>query len=144
MLKDLFEHVLHAWKAILEDPDDDVRVVAVDTLIPAAASLVRLNDQMMNLVAMSLWDILLDLNDISPCTSSVMNLLAQIYSQPEMVPMMLGMATLRESEFDLPWVAEEVNFGQDNVTTRASSDFMHVSRVAGQMVERFGLMYPLW
>ncbi|KAI5012446.1 hypothetical protein ZWY2020_024580 [Hordeum vulgare] len=41
-------------------------------------------------------------------------------------------------------VAEEVNFGQDNVTTRASSDFMHVSRVARQMVERFGLMYPLW
>lgn len=69
MLKDLFEYVLHAWKAVLEDPDDDVRVVAVDTLIPAAASLVRLNDQMLNSIAMSLWDILLDLNDISPCTS---------------------------------------------------------------------------
>lgn len=41
-------------------------------------------------------------------------------------------------------VAEEVIFGQDNVTTRASSDFMHVSRVARQMVERFGLMYPFW
>ncbi|KAE8817792.1 modifier of transcription 1-D1 [Hordeum vulgare] len=144
MLKALFEYVLHAWKAVLEDPDDDVRVVVVDTLIPVAASLVRLNDQMLNSVVMSLWDILLDLNDISPCTSSVMNLLAQIYSQPEMVPIMLGMAALRESEFDLPWVAEEVIFGQGNVTTRASSDFMHVSRVARQMVERFGLMYPFW
>ncbi|KAI4994785.1 hypothetical protein ZWY2020_034688 [Hordeum vulgare] len=41
-------------------------------------------------------------------------------------------------------VAEEVIIGQDNVTTRASSDFMHVSRVARQMVERFGLMYPFW
>ncbi|VAI93920.1 unnamed protein product [Triticum turgidum subsp. durum] len=35
-------------------------------------------------------------------------------------------------------VAEEVIFGQDNVTTGASSDFMQVSRVARQMVERFG------
>ncbi|PQM39037.1 ATP-dependent zinc metalloprotease FTSH 1 chloroplastic-like isoform X1 [Prunus yedoensis var. nudiflora] len=35
-------------------------------------------------------------------------------------------------------VAEEVIFGQENVTTGASSDFMQVSRVARQMVERFG------
>ena len=30
-----------------------------------------------------------------------MNLLAEIYSQPEMVPKMLGMAALGEREFDL-------------------------------------------
>lgn len=35
-------------------------------------------------------------------------------------------------------VAEEVIFGADNVTTGASNDFMQVSRVARQMVERFG------
>ena len=35
-------------------------------------------------------------------------------------------------------VAEEVIFGEDNVTTGASNDFMQVSRVARQMVERFG------
>lgn len=35
-------------------------------------------------------------------------------------------------------VAEEVIFGSDNVTTGASNDFMQVSRVARQMVERFG------
>lgn len=35
-------------------------------------------------------------------------------------------------------VAEEVIFGTDNVTTGASNDFMQVSRVARQMVERFG------
>ncbi|KAI9109662.1 hypothetical protein K1719_019292 [Acacia pycnantha] len=34
-------------------------------------------------------------------------------------------------------VAEEVIFGEDNVTTGASNDFMQVSRVAKQMVERF-------
>ena len=35
-------------------------------------------------------------------------------------------------------VAEEVSFGTENVTTGASNDFMQVSRVARQMVERFG------
>ncbi|KAI3834295.1 hypothetical protein MKX03_030102 [Papaver bracteatum] len=35
-------------------------------------------------------------------------------------------------------VAEEVIFGTENVTTGASNDFMQVSRVARQMVERFG------
>lgn len=35
-------------------------------------------------------------------------------------------------------VAEEVIFGENNVTTGASSDFMQVSRVARQRIERFG------
>lgn len=35
-------------------------------------------------------------------------------------------------------VAEEVIYGTENVTTGASNDFMQVSRVARQMVERFG------
>ena len=36
------------------------------------------------------------------------------------------------------WVAEEVTFGQENVTTAASNGFMQVSRVARQTVESFG------
>ncbi|XP_002967332.2 ATP-dependent zinc metalloprotease FTSH, chloroplastic [Selaginella moellendorffii] len=35
-------------------------------------------------------------------------------------------------------IAEEVIFGPENVTTGASNDFQQVSRVARQMVERFG------
>ncbi len=35
-------------------------------------------------------------------------------------------------------VAEEVIFGAENVTTGASNDFQQVTRVAKQMVERFG------
>jgi TATA-binding protein-associated factor len=102
MLKDLLNYVLHACKAGLEDPDDDVRAVAAEALIPAAASLVRLNDQMLHSIVMLLWDILLDLDDLSPSTSSVMNLLAEIYSQPEMVPKMLGTTAIGEdNEFDL-------------------------------------------
>ncbi|XP_006646908.1 TATA-binding protein-associated factor BTAF1 isoform X1 [Oryza brachyantha] len=102
MLKDLLDYVLLACKAGLEDPDDDVRAVAAEALIPAAASLVRLNDQMLHSIVMLLWDILLDLDDLSPSTSSVMNLLAEIYSQPEMVPKMLGTTvTGVDNEFDL-------------------------------------------
>ncbi|KAG2617033.1 hypothetical protein PVAP13_3NG178092 [Panicum virgatum] len=102
MLKYLLDYIIHACKAGLEDPDDDVRAVAAEALIPAADSLVRLNDQMLHSIVMLLWDILLDLDDLSPSTSSVMNLLAEIYSQPEMVPKMLGTATSGEmGEFDL-------------------------------------------
>ncbi|XP_062232323.1 TATA-binding protein-associated factor BTAF1-like isoform X2 [Phragmites australis] len=107
MLKDLLDYVLHACKAGLEDPDDDVRAVAAEALIPATASLVRLNDQMLHSIVMLLWDILFDLDDLSPSTSSVMNLLAEIYSQPEMVPKMLGTAALGEGrEFDLNKVTQ--------------------------------------
>ena len=35
-------------------------------------------------------------------------------------------------------IAEELIFGPENVTTGASNDFQQVSRVARQMVERFG------
>lgn len=102
MLKDLLDYVIHACKAGLEDPDDDVRAVAAEALIPAADSLVRLNDQMLHSIVMLLWDILLDLDDLSPSTSSVMNLLAEIYSQPEMIPKMLGTVASRATgEFDL-------------------------------------------
>jgi TATA-binding protein-associated factor len=69
MLKDLLDYIIHACKAGLEDPDDDVRAVAAEALIPAADSLVRLNDQILRPIVMLLWDILLDLDDLSPSTS---------------------------------------------------------------------------
>ncbi|KAI4995543.1 hypothetical protein ZWY2020_035446 [Hordeum vulgare] len=165
------KYMVAVRKAVLEDPDDDVRVVAVDTLIPTVASLVRLNDQMLNSVAMSLWDILLDLNDISPCTKVGHALVGSLMAEYDPVAKISiiprgqagGVTFFAPSEERLESrlysrsylenqmavalggrVAEEVIFGQGNVTTRASSDFMHVSRVARQMVERFGLMYPFW
>jgi len=69
MLKDLLDYIIHACKAGLEDPDDDVRAVAAEALIPAANLLVRLNDQILRPIVMLLWDILLDLDDLSPSTS---------------------------------------------------------------------------
>ncbi|KAL0914712.1 hypothetical protein M5K25_015084 [Dendrobium thyrsiflorum] len=98
MLQDLLPYILPACKAGLEDPDDDVRAVAADCLVPAAAAIVSLTDGLLHSIVMLLWDILLDLDDLSPSTSSVMNLLSEIYSQPEMVPKMLGTLKLVEKE----------------------------------------------
>jgi TATA-binding protein-associated factor len=69
MIQNLLLYVLPACKAGLEDPDDDVRAVAADALLPTATSLVALDDQVLNSIVMLLWDILLDLDDLSPSTS---------------------------------------------------------------------------
>lgn len=69
MLHDLLSYVLPACKAGLEDPDDDVRAVAADALMPAAAAIVDMKGQTLHDIVMLLWDILLDLDDLSPSTS---------------------------------------------------------------------------
>lgn len=107
LLHDLLAYVLPACKAGLEDPDDDVRAVAAEALIPAAASLVSLDDKILHSIVMLLWDILLDLDDLSPSTSSVMNLLSETYSQPAMVPKMLEtLKSSEEEELDLNKVSQ--------------------------------------
>lgn len=98
MLDDLLDTILPACKAGLEDPDDDVRAVSADALIPTATAIVTLEDNILHPIVLLLWDILLDLDDLSPSTSSVMNLLAEIYSQDEMIPKMFGALTLKETE----------------------------------------------
>ncbi|KAK6243614.1 hypothetical protein QUC31_010023 [Theobroma cacao] len=116
MLHNLLGRVLPACKAGLEDPDDDVRAVAADALIPTAAAIVALKGQSLHSIVMLLWDILLDLDDLSPSTSSVMNLLAEIYSQEDMMPKMLGTSTEKEKQnFDLNEVVhvDEVGEGKD-------------------------------
>ncbi|KAL5767724.1 hypothetical protein ACOSQ2_014507 [Xanthoceras sorbifolium] len=114
MLHDLLGYVLPACKAGLEDPDDDVRAVAADALIPAAASIIALDGQTLHSIVMLLWDILLDLDDLSPSTSSVMNLLAEIYSQEETIPKMFG-ATSKQ-DFDLNEVVhvDDIGEGRDS------------------------------
>lgn len=69
MLHDLLGCVIPACKAGLEDPDDDVRAVAADALIPTAAAIVSQKGQTLHSIVMLLWDILLDLDDLSPSTS---------------------------------------------------------------------------
>ncbi|KAH9607137.1 hypothetical protein KSS87_005065, partial [Heliosperma pusillum] len=102
MMSDLLGFVLPACKAGLGDPDDDVRAVAADALIPAASSLVARTDQTLHSIVMSLWDILLDLDDLSPSTSSVMNLLAEIYTYAGMTGNSLDALSMQgKQELDL-------------------------------------------
>lgn len=90
MLQELLFRILPAINFGLEDRDDDVRAVAAEALTPAASAVVSFSGQMVNIILMKLWDILLDLDDLSPSTSSVMHLLAELYSQSEVVPKALG------------------------------------------------------
>ncbi|XP_008796296.2 TATA-binding protein-associated factor BTAF1 [Phoenix dactylifera] len=123
MLQDLLFYVLPACRAGLEDPDDDVRAVAAEALIPAAAAIVSLDDKTLHSMVMLLWDILLDLDDLSPSTSSVMNLLAEIYSQPGMVPKMLDTLTLAEKqEFDLNEASQAEEHG--NATKQMDNPYI--------------------
>lgn len=102
MLPDLLGRVLPACKAGLEDPDDDVRAVAAEALIPTASAIVSLSGEMLHSIVMLLWDILLDLDDLSPSTSSVMNLLAEIYSQEAMISRMFSAQESKGTQgFDL-------------------------------------------
>ncbi|PHU29018.1 TATA-binding protein-associated factor BTAF1 [Capsicum chinense] len=137
MLPELLGCVLPACKAGLEDPDDDVRAVAADALLPTAASIVALNGQLLHSIIMLLWDILLDLDDLSPSTSRqvfifyngsstlryklapffsatslsiksvVMNLLAEIYSQEQMIPKTFG----EKKKFDLNEIDRQDDLG---------------------------------
>ncbi|KAL2517391.1 TATA-binding protein-associated factor BTAF1 [Abeliophyllum distichum] len=111
MLHDLLDYVLPACKTGLEDPDDDVRAVAAEALIPTATTIVSLKGPILHSIVMLLWDILLDLDDLSPSTSSVMNLLAEIYSQEEMIPKTFG--TLGEKmELDLNEIGQMDDLGE--------------------------------
>lgn len=105
MLSSLLGRVLPACKAGLEDPDDDVRAVSADALIPAASSIVALKGQTLYTIVMLLWDILLDLDDLSPSTSSVMNLLSEIYSHESM----LDVLTLKDQVLDMNGVPAQEN-----------------------------------
>ncbi|KAK6158658.1 hypothetical protein DH2020_005972 [Rehmannia glutinosa] len=91
MLHDLLGFVLPACKTGLEDPDDDVRAVAAEALIPTSAAIVSLK------VLEEWYDLLCLLNAASlfyPLI--VMNLLAEIYSQEQMIPKTFGTLDSKE------------------------------------------------
>ncbi|KAJ7534695.1 hypothetical protein O6H91_13G105700 [Diphasiastrum complanatum] len=107
MISQLLPRVLPACMSGLEDPDDDVRAVAAEALLPAARAIVTHASYHVDTILMLLWDILLDLDDLSPSTSSVMHLLAELYSQSEVVPRTLGLKCSNERPlFDLNEVVQ--------------------------------------
>ncbi|XP_056018084.1 TATA-binding protein-associated factor 172-like [Ostrea edulis] len=67
----------------LQDVDDDVRAVAAAALVPVACDLVRLLPQQVPLILTCLWDTLLDLDDLTASTNSIMTLLSTILTNPQ-------------------------------------------------------------
>jgi TATA-binding protein-associated factor len=75
--------LLPSISAGLEDAMDDVRAVAADALCPISDKCVLLaRDKMSELLAI-LWETIRILDDITSSTSSIMNLLSKLYSQPD-------------------------------------------------------------
>lgn len=66
----------------LKDADDDVRAVAAEALFPVASRLISFMPHHVSGLVTVLWDGLLDLDDISASTSSVLRLLSEITSHP--------------------------------------------------------------
>eukprot|EP00192_Tetraselmis_astigmatica_P001352 CAMPEP_0117692082 /NCGR_PEP_ID=MMETSP0804-20121206/26113_1 /TAXON_ID=1074897 /ORGANISM="Tetraselmis astigmatica, Strain CCMP880" /LENGTH=1797 /DNA_ID=CAMNT_0005505457 /DNA_START=126 /DNA_END=5519 /DNA_ORIENTATION=+ len=64
----------------LQDRDDDVRAAAAEALVPVTDALLASSSDDVAAVRTVLWDILLDLQELSPSTSAVTHLLAQLYA----------------------------------------------------------------
>ncbi|XP_060070663.1 TATA-binding protein-associated factor 172-like isoform X2 [Ylistrum balloti] len=66
----------------LQDISDDVRAVAAAALVPVADSVVSLLPGQVPLIVASLWHTLLDLDDLTSSTNSIMTLLSTIMAHP--------------------------------------------------------------
>ncbi|KJE93117.1 hypothetical protein, variant 1 [Capsaspora owczarzaki ATCC 30864] len=83
MAEQLLPRFLPAVLAGLQDLDDDVRAVAANSLLPICESVINYSDEndagaTIARVLSLLWESLLDLDDLSASTSSVINLLAEL------------------------------------------------------------------
>jgi TATA-binding protein-associated factor len=85
----------------LTDKMDDVRSVAAETILPVASHVVRVCSDKLPEILGILWDTLMELDDLTASTNSVMSLLAQFYSLPgtaEASRVMLEKKVLQGSE----------------------------------------------
>uniref|UniRef100_A0ABI7X4X6 B-TFIID TATA-box binding protein associated factor 1 n=1 Tax=Felis catus TaxID=9685 RepID=A0ABI7X4X6_FELCA len=67
----------------LQDFDDDVRAVAAASLVPVVESLVDLQTQKVPFIINTLWDALLELDDLTASTNSIMTLLSSLLTYPQ-------------------------------------------------------------
>ncbi|XP_033630416.1 TATA-binding protein-associated factor 172-like [Asterias rubens] len=82
MTDELLPVVLPSVVQGLQDVDDDVRAVAAAALNPVAAALIRVCNTQVSTILNTLWDTLLDLDDLTASTNSIMTLLASLLSYP--------------------------------------------------------------
>ncbi|ESO84153.1 hypothetical protein LOTGIDRAFT_155478 [Lottia gigantea] len=66
----------------LQDSDDDVRAVAAAALVPVSDKLVTLLPNQTPIIINCLWETLLDLDDLTASTNSIMSLLSKLLSNP--------------------------------------------------------------
>ncbi|XP_078455706.1 TATA-binding protein-associated factor 172 [Lampetra fluviatilis] len=66
----------------LQDMDDDVRAVAAAALVPVVESLVQLHPEKIPVIMNTLWDSLLELDDLTASTNSIMTLLSSLLIYP--------------------------------------------------------------
>uniref|UniRef100_A0A3Q3JAF2 BTAF1 RNA polymerase II, B-TFIID transcription factor-associated n=1 Tax=Monopterus albus TaxID=43700 RepID=A0A3Q3JAF2_MONAL len=79
----LLPRVLPAISVGLQDLDDDVRAVAAAALIPVVEGLVQLLPSKVPFIVNTLWDALLDLDDLTASTNSIMTLLSSLLTYPQ-------------------------------------------------------------
>lgn len=92
----LLPRVLPAITVGLQDLDDDVRAVAAAALIPVVDGLVQLLPNKVPFIVNTLWDALLDLDDLTASTNSIMTLLSLLltYTQVRQCSMQLSLTVL--------------------------------------------------
>lgn len=90
LTEDLLPLVLDPIVTALKDDDDDVRAVAASALLPVAESLVTFAPNHVQEVLVTLWDTLVELDDLTASTNSIMMLLARILSSPSVAPQETG------------------------------------------------------
>ncbi|KAL3875984.1 hypothetical protein ACJMK2_033877, partial [Sinanodonta woodiana] len=67
----------------LQDVDDDVRAVAASAIVPVSDNLVNLLSHQIPVILTSLWNTLLDLDDLTASTNSIMTLLSTLLAHPK-------------------------------------------------------------
>ncbi|XP_022080347.1 TATA-binding protein-associated factor 172-like isoform X2 [Acanthaster planci] len=82
MTDELLPAVLPSIVHGLQDEDDDVRAVAAASLNPVAGALIRVCHAQVPTILSTLWDTLLELDDLTASTNSIMTLLASLHSYP--------------------------------------------------------------
>ncbi|XP_063047545.1 TATA-binding protein-associated factor 172 isoform X2 [Engraulis encrasicolus] len=83
LISDLLPRVLPAITEGLQDLDDDVRAVAAAALIPVVDGLVQLQLSKVPFIVSILWDALLELDDLTASTNSIMTLLSSLLTYPQ-------------------------------------------------------------
>uniref|UniRef100_A0A6Q2Y175 BTAF1 RNA polymerase II, B-TFIID transcription factor-associated n=1 Tax=Esox lucius TaxID=8010 RepID=A0A6Q2Y175_ESOLU len=83
LISALLPRVLPAITEGLQDLDDDVRAVAAAALIPVVDGLVQLLPNEVPFIVNSLWDALLELDDLTSSTNSIMTLLSSLLTYPQ-------------------------------------------------------------